>query len=320
MQTVTVAMMQESIWFDRLKFEQDLEHYQMFVHNNLPTLNAVAEAPAKEQTKQEPKKKEQKSEEPKSDEPKQQKTKKTEAKVETKQDSTETSTLTGEIEKARRAIEDTLSGLSHSVSGHSTGGKDGMDVSSRVDELESENRALRELLNKLTLRVEGLEARLGEAGGETCQSAPKIVAKEEPKKVKEEEEDDDDDFDMFGDDDEEEEETEEEQKIREEKLANYHAKKAGKKAVIAKSSLLIDVKPWDNETDMKQLEACVRTIEVDGLIWGGAKLIPVAYGVFKCQITAVIEDAKVDTEELQDQIKAFEEFVQSTDIAGFNKI
>merc|ERR1711970_1514583 len=53
---------------------------------------------------------------------------------------------------------------------------------------------------------------------------------------------DDDDFDIFGDDDEEEEETEEEKKIREERLAKYHAKKATKQAVIAKSSLLLDVK------------------------------------------------------------------------------
>ena len=39
-------------------------------------------------------------------------------------------------------------------------------------------------------------------------------------------------------------------------------------SVIAKSSLLIDVKPWDDETDMKELEKCVRTIEMDGLLWG----------------------------------------------------
>merc|ERR1711973_185568 len=67
--------------------------------------------------------------------------------------------------------------------------------------------------------------------------------------------DDDDDIDLFGsDDDDEEEEIEEEKRIREERLAKYAAKKANKKAVIAKSSLLIDVKPWDDETDMKALE------------------------------------------------------------------
>ena len=42
-------------------------------------------------------------------------------------------------------------------------------------------------------------------------------------------------------------------------------------AVIAKSSLLIDVKPWDDETDMKKMEELVRTIEMDGLLWGQCK-------------------------------------------------
>merc|ERR1712062_199491 len=78
--------------------------------------------------------------------------------------------------------------------------------------------------------------------------------------------DSDDDFDMFGDDSDEE-ETEEEKRIKEERLAAYHAKKATKTAVIAKSSLLLDVKPWDDETDMAKMEELVRTIKCDGLIW-----------------------------------------------------
>ena len=42
-------------------------------------------------------------------------------------------------------------------------------------------------------------------------------------------------------------------------------------ALIAKSSLLLDVKPWDDETDMVALEKCVRSIEADGLLWGACK-------------------------------------------------
>merc|ERR1712099_204093 len=102
--------------------------------------------------------------------------------------------------------------------------------------------------------------------------------------------DDDDDFDIFGDDDEEEEETEEEKKIKEERLAAYHEKKATKKAVIAKSSLVLDVKPWDDETDMAKMEELVREIKCDGLIWGQSKLVPLAYGIKKLSISAVIED------------------------------
>merc|ERR1712137_1444599 len=99
--------------------------------------------------------------------------------------------------------------------------------------------------------------------------------------------DDDDEIDLFGSDSEEE-ETEEEKRIKEERVAAYKAKKAGKKTVIAKSSLLLDVKPWDDETDMKVMEENVRKIEKDGLLWGASKLVPVGYGIKKLQISAVI--------------------------------
>jgi len=132
--------------------------------------------------------------------------------------------------------------------------------------------------------------------------------------------DSDDDFDMFGDDSDEEEETEEEKRIKEERLAAYHAKKATKVAVIAKSSLLLDVKPWDDETDMAKMEELVREIKCDGLIWGQSKLVPLAYGIKKLSISAVIEDDKVSTDWLNDEIVAHEDYVQSMDIAKFNKI
>ena len=41
--------------------------------------------------------------------------------------------------------------------------------------------------------------------------------------------------------------------------------------VIAKSSVVLDVKPWDDETDMKKMEEHVRKIEMDGLLWGACK-------------------------------------------------
>lgn len=42
-------------------------------------------------------------------------------------------------------------------------------------------------------------------------------------------------------------------------------------ALIAKSSIVLDVKPWDDETDMEAMEKLVRTVETDGLIWGKGK-------------------------------------------------
>lgn len=130
--------------------------------------------------------------------------------------------------------------------------------------------------------------------------------------------DDDDDVDLFGSDDEE--EDAEAARIREERLAAYAAKKEKKPTLIAKSSILFDIKPWDDETDMKEMEKNVRSVEMDGLTWGAGKLVPVGYGINKLQVMCVIEDAKVSVDELQEKIEGFEDFVQSVDIAAFNKI
>jgi len=48
-------------------------------------------------------------------------------------------------------------------------------------------------------------------------------------------------------------------------------------AVVAKSSIVLDVKPWDDETDMADIERCVRSIETDGLLWGVCKSRSAAY-------------------------------------------
>lgn len=127
----------------------------------------------------------------------------------------------------------------------------------------------------------------------------------------------DDDVDLFGSDDEEDDEA---AKIREERLKAYSEKKSKKPALIAKSSILLDVKPWDDETDMKELEKNVRSVEMDGLLWGASKLQPVGYGINKLTIMCVIEDDKVSVDELQEKISEFEDYVQSVDIAAFNKI
>lgn len=130
--------------------------------------------------------------------------------------------------------------------------------------------------------------------------------------------DDDDDIDLFGSDDEE--ESAEAERIKQERLAAYAAKKAKKPQVIAKSNIILDVKPWDDETDMDALEKSVRSIEMDGLLWGASKLVAVGYGIRKLQISCVVEDDKVSTDDLEDKICAFEDFVQSMDIAAFNKV
>lgn len=67
---------------------------------------------------------------------------------------------------------------------------------------------------------------------------------------------------------------------------------------------------------MKALEAAVRGIEKDGLVWGASKLVPVGFGIKKLQINLVIEDDKIGLDDLQEEIQEFEDFVQSTDIVS----
>merc|ERR1712183_28722 len=144
----------------------------------------------------------------------------------------------------------------------------GGNVNDLVSKLQTENSALKQQVADLTSKFAALDARLasieGKMGAPVVESAP--VKQEEP-----EEEDDDSDDDLFGSDDEE--DTAEQERIKAERIAAYNEGKAGKKKVTAKSSILLDVKPWDDETDMAEVESNVRTIECDGLLWGASKLV-----------------------------------------------
>lgn len=102
--------------------------------------------------------------------------------------------------------------------------------------------------------------------------------------------------------------------MREQRLAEYAAKKAGKVKPAAKSVVTMEVKPWDDETDLGELEKSVRSIEQDGLVWGKSQLIAIGYGIKKLQINLVIEDDKVGLDDLQETIAEFEDYVQSSDI------
>jgi len=132
---------------------------------------------------------------------------------------------------------------------------------------------------------------------------------------KEEAADDDDDLDLFGD------ETEEDKAAAE---AREAAKKAApKKKESGKSSILLDVKPWDDETDMKKLEECVRSVQMEGLTWGASKLVEVGYGIKKLQIMMTIVDDLVSVDNLIEDYLTAEpanEHIQSCDIVAFNKI
>lgn len=130
--------------------------------------------------------------------------------------------------------------------------------------------------------------------------------------------DDDDDMDLFGSD--EEEEDPEVVAEREKRLADYRKKKQGKAKPAAKSIVTMDIKPWDDETNMDELKANVLAIQMDGLVWGGSQFIAVGFGIKKLQVNVVIEDEKVSLDDLQEKIQEDEDHVQSTDIAAMQKL
>ncbi|NP_001025318.1 eukaryotic translation elongation factor 1 delta b (guanine nucleotide exchange protein) isoform X4 [Danio rerio] len=238
-----------------------------------------------------------------------------------KQD-TGANTILQDIARARENIQKSLAG--------SAGGSaaDIGELAARMKSLELENQSLhkvvedlRSALSKMESRVSALERR--SSSSSSSSSAPAVngtrpaAAQKPPSAPVKEEEDDDDDIDLFGSDEEEDEEAE---RLKEQRLQEYAAKKAKKPALIAKSSILLDVKPWDDETDMSKLEECVRSVQMDGLLWGASKLMPVGYGIKKLQINCVVEDDKVGTDFLEEEITKFEDYVQSVDVAAFNKI
>merc|ERR1711884_827029 len=186
-----------------------------------------------------------------------------------------------------------------------------MALMKKLNALELENKGLKKVTDDLKALVLSLQARVDTLEG----GAPaKPAAKAAPAPA----DDDDDDVDLFGSD--EEEDDEEKKRITEERLKAYAEKKAKKPKVIAKTSVLLDVKPWDDETDMDAMLKSVKTIEMDGLLWGASKLVPVGYGIKKLQVMCVVEDAKVSIDELQEKISEFEDFVQSVDVAAMNKV
>ncbi|XP_043261498.1 probable elongation factor 1-delta isoform X7 [Colletes gigas] len=214
--------------------------------------------------------------------------------------------LANAVAKARQHIKQSLQCMDDisTVAGPTTPNdtkKDYSDLPTIVEELNN-------TINKLTARVKNLEDKFNQSSCQNYDPAPKkSQAKAE-----------DDGVDLFGSDSEG--EDAEAAKIREERLAAYAAKKSKKPALIAKSNIILDVKPWDDETDMKLMETEVRKIETDGLLWGAAQLVPLAFGIHKLQISCVVEDEKVSVDWLAEKIQEIEDFVQSVDIAAFNKV
>merc|ERR1712079_230089 len=218
--------------------------------------------------------------------------------------------LSSQIAAARDHIKNSLDCVDSLSSGLSA--SEEMALMKKLNALELENKGLKKVTDDLKALVLSLQARVDTLEG----GAPaKPAAKAAPAPAAD---DDDDDVDLFGSD--EEEDDEEKKRVTEERLKAYNEKKAKKPKVIAKTSVLFDVKPWDDETDMEAMKEACKGIEMEGLVWGATKLVPVGYGIQKLQIMCTVEDEKVSIEELSEKMAEFEDFVQSVDVAAMNKI
>jgi translation elongation factor EF-1beta len=108
-------------------------------------------------------------------------------------------------------------------------------------------------------------------------------------------------------------------KLKEDKDAKDGKKKSEKPA--EKSLLVLEVKPWEADTDLEMVWNKIKEYTQPGLTWGESfKLEPVAYGIKKLVMTVSIVDSMVLMDDITDAIEALEDFVQSCTVASMNKI
>lgn len=158
-------------------------------------------------------------------------------------------------------------------------------------------------------------------------------------KVETKKQEQDEDIDLFGDDD-----KQEMEKLKAKKKSEAAPKK---KQVINKSSLVIEIKPASTDTDLDEIVRLTKQIKMEGLTWGEAvKKVPVAFGLYKLQLSCIIIDDVVNTTDITEQIEGLgmneeqkeklkkrqeggdsdgedeedEGLVQSAEIVSFNKL
>jgi len=109
-------------------------------------------------------------------------------------------------------------------------------------------------------------------------------------------------------------------KLKEEKDAAEGKTKKKEKAV-EKSLVVLEVKPWEADTDLEAVWREIIKFEKEGLTWGETfKLEPVAYGIKKLVLTCTIVDSLIVLDDITESIEAMEDYVQSVEIASMNKI
>eukprot|EP01047_Picozoa_sp_COSAG01_P014534 COSAG01_NODE_710_length_14110_cov_94.506745_3_plen_605_part_00 len=99
-------------------------------------------------------------------------------------------------------------------------------------------------------------------------------------------------------------------------------KKKKLKKVTGMFKIVLDVKPWDDETDLAAMEEACRSIKhgtnPEAIEWQASTLEDVGYGIKKLRIVVQVWDD--DVSDLVEMIVGFDEYVQSCDIVASNKV
>lgn len=129
-------------------------------------------------------------------------------------------------------------------------------------------------------------------------------------------------MDLFGDSDEDDQDARMEAKAKLIEAAKGAAVKP-KTVIIAKSMILFEVKPLDDETDLDALAIRIKKeLVMDGLLWKEQTMKePIAFGIEKLIIGCTVEDLKVSSDDLIEKMEEdMSDMVQSVDIKSFNKV
>jgi elongation factor 1-beta len=121
------------------------------------------------------------------------------------------------------------------------------------------------------------------------------------------------DIDIFA------EETEEEKELNKKNAEKKQAQKEAS-AKHTKSQVVVDIKPWEAETDLDKLAEILRSKQVEGLVWGAMEKRPLAFGVNKLVVVMTIDDHLVSADDIEELIMGEEDYVQSYEVTTWNKL
>jgi translation elongation factor EF-1beta len=91
----------------------------------------------------------------------------------------------------------------------------------------------------------------------------------------------------------------------------------------ARSLIVLEVKPFDAETDLRALAKGIKEFEHEGIQnWGAEhKFEEIAYGIQKLIISLVVFDDLMGVDDITDLINSkYEDDVQSIDVAAMSKV